>query len=133
MKFKLREENRWGNTKWTSFGLIIMLFLVVITFIATINVSAVIMSNWCRGIPKTYEGEVVYVIHYYDKWNDCNWTCVQIQITIESTDIVYLWGHENFEVGTYYEIQTIRHIERSQRFPWIMLAYDEVVEVQSYN
>jgi len=127
---KLREKDRWDDVEWTEAGQAVLMLIGLVVFIGIINVSAIYKSDFCRGIPTTYEGEIVYISYYHNKWQNYNWTHVEIQITLEKTAIVYLWKHPELETGIKYEIETIRHIERGQRFPWMMLAYDEVVEVR---
>ena len=101
-----------------------------IVFMGLINASALYWTWYNQGIPATHQGSVIYVQHKYNKWNDYEWTDVEMLTYSGDTHHVQFWDHVDFEIGTSYKIHTVRDIRRNRMFPYMMIRKENVVKLE---
>ena len=117
---KYNYEPRWLN---------ITLALLLICVIGW-NVNALYWTNYNQGIPATHQGSVIYIQHRYDKWNNIEWTEVEMLTFSGDTHHVHFWGHVDLETGISYKIHTVRDIRRMRMFPYEMLRMETIAELE---
>ena len=106
---------------------------VILCFLVIWNASAIYYSGLREGVPRTYSGKIVYIRQGYNKWQNYEFTEVQILTAFDDTTTIYLWGYVDLQPNIIYKIYTIRHIERCRMFPWWMNSMWKITNIEVLN
>ena len=116
-----------NKSDYTACGIIVLLVVVY----CLVNTGlGLFLHNLREGIPITHIGEVIYTSHRYAKWNDYNYTNVEVLTYSGDSHHIYFWEHIDLELGKVYEIHTVLHWERGRMFPYWFVRLEEIVELR---